>query len=390
MIKTITIENYKALKHVTLELTPIHALIGPNDSGKTSILNALAALSRSTDLPLQQAFDGAWEGRDLVWHGDSTNLVGFDCSLEEGSVISYHLTCHFSAQGRNVLIQSEWIREDGQEEDCRSLNHATTRVAQLQAGNPAPSNSLVEKCRRVHDLLTGVHYYRWNPRMLALPVAADSTRRLRMKPDGFGLALMLDDILGFDREVFSKLETKFRSIFPEISSIKLVRQPAFRSPSDEREQVSRIEQADGKGIVFELSSNKQLVPASQASDGVLLILAYLAILFSPEHPRLVLVEEPENGIHPRRLREVMQILRAIVSEQSRTQVVLTTHSPHAVDLLSPDEVTLCTKAVDGSVVVTRLADSPSVKDQLSIFTLGEIWTAEGDTDLARTQVVSGS
>jgi AAA15 family ATPase/GTPase len=44
MIRTFRVQNYKALRDVTLELTPMHLLIGPNDSGKTSILEALAAL----------------------------------------------------------------------------------------------------------------------------------------------------------------------------------------------------------------------------------------------------------------------------------------------------------------------------------------------------------
>jgi len=164
---------------------------------------------------------------------------------------------------------------------------------------------------------------------------------------------------------------------------------AFRSPSDEPEQVSRLDQADGKGIYFELRGGKQLVPASQASDGILLILGYLAVLFSPEPPKLLLIEEPENGIHPKRLQEVLTVLRELVAEKSHTQIVLTTHSPYAVSLLEPQEVTLCTKR-GGAVIVKRMADSKLVQEQSSIFTLGEIWTAEGDEDLAQDRAASSS
>jgi predicted ATPase len=111
------------------------------------------------------------------------------------------------------------------------------------------------------------------------------------------------------------------------------------------------------------------------------------VLSSPERPSLLLVEEPENGIHPKRLRDVLRILRDLVAQQSRTQVVFTTHSPYAVDLLEPNEVTLCTKRVDGSVEVKRMADSETVREQHSLFTLGEIWTAEGDETLARDSAV---
>ncbi len=383
MITTFSVQNYKALRDVTLNLTPIHALIGPNDSGKTSILNALAAFSRSTELALQNAFDGAWEGRELVWHGDAAGVVRLSAEMTENATqLGYVLACRFPNTGRNVLLQEEKIILDA-ELDCPGKGHSFSLVARVFVQNEDANENLKNACRRVHGLLGGVHSYRWNPRMLALPVAADSTRRFRMKADGFGLAVMLDDILGYDRELFGRLEARFRSIFPEIASIKLKRQPAFRSPAEEREQVSRLDQADGKGLYFELRGTNQQVPASQASDGVLLILAYMAVLFSPEPPRLLLIEEPENGIHPKRLHEVLQILRALVAAQSRTQVVLTTHSPYAVDLFAPGEVTLCTKHGDGSVALTRLADNPSVREQASIFSLGEIWTAEGDEDLAR-------
>ena len=128
--------------------------------------------------------------------------------------------------------------------------------------------------------------------------------------------------------------------------------------------------------------NGDPLPAAQASDGMMLVLAYLAILFSPKPPSLLLIEEPENGVHPRRLQEVLRILRELVSEQDRTQVVLTTHSPYVVDLFKPEEVTLCLKGADGAVTTYRLSDSKSVREQMDIFQLGEIWTAEGDEALA--------
>src|SRR5437016_3939893 len=69
MITQFRIQNYKALRDVTLDLTPIHVLIGPNDSGKTSILEAIAAMCRSVDHILGEAFAGSWDGHQLVWRG---------------------------------------------------------------------------------------------------------------------------------------------------------------------------------------------------------------------------------------------------------------------------------------------------------------------------------
>jgi hypothetical protein len=239
--------------------------------------------------------------------------------------------------------------------------------------------------RAVKELLDGVHYYRWVPRFLALPVAPDLKRSFRMESNGFGLALCLDEILNFNRDRFIELEKRFTGIFPHITSVKLIQEMAYRAPVDASDQVTILQKTDGKGLYFKLSTAEQLVPASQVSDGTLLVLAYLAVLYLPQPPRVLLVEEPENGIHPKRLRDVLRILRDLVHEQSHTQVVLTTHSPYALDLFSPEEVTLCTMQDNGEVKTTRLSKSLAVRRQADVFTLGEIWTSEGDEAIAHAE-----
>jgi predicted ATPase len=86
---------------------------------------------------------------------------------------------------------------------------------------------------------------------------------------------------------------------------------------------------------------------------------------------------------------VLTILRELVQEQSHTQIVLTTHSPYALDLFKPEEVTLCTMQDNGEVKTTRLSESPTVMNQTGVFTLGEIWTAEGDDAIARAEETTG-
>jgi hypothetical protein len=239
-----------------------------------------------------------------------------------------------------------------------------------------------EAAKLVRDALAGVHYYRWNARMLALPVAPDSSRRFRMESTGFGLALCLDDILGYDRDRFIEMERRFRAIFPQVKSIKLIPEPAYKGASDATQMVPTLNRSDGKGIYFEFVGSTKLVSASQVSDGMLLVLAYLAVLNLPEPPRVILIEEPENGIHPKRLEDVLRIVRDLVGEQKQSQVIMTTHSPYVVDLFEPQSVSLCQKGPDGCVTARRLSESKKVRDQLDVFSLGEIWTAEGDEILA--------
>jgi predicted ATPase len=392
MIERVRIQNYKALRDVTLELTPIHVLIGPNDSGKSSIFEAIAALCRSVDHPLAQAFTGAWQGRELVWQQQCEIPVELTASVSsEREAFDYSLGVVFGPSGRTARTSSEYVRIAATPPriEFGATGSDFSRVCQIASRGNRANDQLNNLASLVFDSLLGIQLYRWDSRYLSLPVAPDKDRRFRMEPSGFGLALCLDDILGYDRDSFIELERRFTDIFPHIKSIKLMQESAYKSPADDPEQIETLHKSDGKGIHFELVGGAT-VRARQMSDGVLLVLAYLAVMHLPKPPRMVLVEEPENGIHPKRLRDVLSILRSLVGRQSQTQIVMTTHSPYLVDLFEPMEVTLCQKQADGSVAVHRLSESKAVRQQLDVFSLGEIWTAEGDEALAEAAAAAGA
>jgi predicted ATPase len=379
MITQFRVQNYKALRDVTLDLTPLHVLIGPNDSGKTSILEAIGALCRSASHGIVDAFEGPWEGQSLVWRqGEQGPFIRLAVSLKSGTMnAEYELTCSFEAQGRNVKVSRETIGRGG---TPFALNARRRSTWVHESSSHVPANDDDRLVAFVRESLSGVHYYRWNPKLMALPVAPDATRRFRMEQSGFGLALLLDDILGYDRRSFDRLEDQFRQIFPQVRSIKLISEPAFKAPSDTTRPIPMLQQADGKGLYFEFESS--LVSAAQVSDGLLLILAYVTLLHLPEPPRVILIEEPENGIHPKRLQDVLGILRRLVGDGTQSQVLITTHSPYVLDTFRADEVSMCRKGEDGAVTTHRLSHSKTVREQLDVFTLGEIWTAEGDEKLA--------
>ena len=105
MIETFRVQNYKALRDVTLSLTPIHVLIGPNDSGKTSILEALsAALCRTAASANAEAFEGRWDGLDLVWNRDDSAQVVFDTVISRDNLLlNYQTTFRFRDTGRQIV-----------------------------------------------------------------------------------------------------------------------------------------------------------------------------------------------------------------------------------------------------------------------------------------------
>jgi predicted ATPase len=122
-----------------------------------------------------------------------------------------------------------------------------------------------------------------------------------------------------------------------------------------------------------------------ASAGVRLLLSFVALAFHPNPPKIVLVEEPETGIHPKRLKEVVQFLRDL-SEGKHTgqpvQVIATTHSPYLLDLvnLETDQLLVFQREVDGSCTA-KPADPKRLGLFLDEFMLGEVWYNQGENGL---------
>lgn len=385
MITQFHVANYKALRDVTLDLTPIHVLIGPNNSGKSSLLEAIALLGRS----VEQNANGWWPNgtnlRGLLWDASGDNKFSLGCQLTDGKLKgSYGFSCGFSPTNPKFVAITEvaWKPEGG---ELIAFPKVSAPWAAVHFHIQHPDSDSVHSAltEQLYDALKGMQILRWNPRMLKTPVILSSEHNFSLHNTGFGLAQCLDDILGHDRITFGAIESMLAEIFPEIAGIELRSEQGYAWPGQGRSEDTPLpgNQA-GKSIYFKLRDGKS-IPAAQASDGVMIVLGYLALLHVPKPPRMVLLEEPENGIHPQRLKEVMGFLRQLVLDRPGTQILMTTHSPYLLDAFEPAEVTHCAKAPDGSISTHRLSEVPEVMSQRKVFSLGEIWTAEGDDLLAK-------
>ncbi|TWT93947.1 AAA family ATPase [Stieleria varia] len=366
MLKTIRVTNFKAIASAELELSPLHLLIGPNDSGKTSFLEAIAAISRSLDHALGMTFLGRWNGQQLVHSGSGGSKVSIEADIDGSIAGTYRLEAEFPTADRTVTLKSADF--DGKSiayGNVSTLTGHPSRPAMLDQQHFAIADSLKQN-------LCPCWYLRWSARNLSLPATLSPERHLRIAGNGFGLPTMLDDLLGESRENFGRLEKTFCSQFPGVVGIELKQEKAFDSPVDDPEQTLSLKPGNGKQLYFRLE-NGASIPAPQAAEGMLYTLAYLAISYLPDPPKILLVEEPENGIHPGRVREIVRLLRKMTEQSPAIQIIMTSHSPYLVDEMKPNEVTWC-RRVNGSITTQRLDTNETVRQQQDLFELGEIWS----------------
>lgn len=172
---------------------------------------------------------------------------------------------------------------------------------------------------------------------------------------GAGLAGVYDAIINRDVDAFGEIASQVRSLFPSVAKIGLTNVTSST-----------------KAIAVTLRDGT-VVPAGAMSEGLLYFLGFAALPYIRE-TRLILVEEPENGLHPARVAEVMGVLRK-VSEHS--QVVMATHSPLVVNELEGHEVSVITRDESGTHA-TLIKDTPSFEERSQVYALGELWVSYSD------------
>lgn len=187
--------------------------------------------------------------------------------------------------------------------------------------------------------------------------------------DGTGLSALIDYLLRHDRARFNALEDALRQRLPDLKDLTIsTPQPAARA------------------LTFRMKEGFEL-PVSRTSVGAQLLVFFLALSYHPSPPGIILLEEPENGVHPRRLEDVLRLLRDITKGMHcghPAQVILTTHSPYLLDHvnLDEDEVLVFRRNDDGSRTCEPV-NRERLKVFLDDFMLGEVWFNQKEEGLIK-------
>jgi predicted ATPase len=137
------------------------------------------------------------------------------------------------------------------------------------------------------------------------------------------LAAFLNTLQATDKVQFQALENALHMTVPSINGID-------------------VSVNNYGNVELKLVEGQTPIPASIVSEGTLRVLGLLALSTSKEQPSLIGIEEPENGIHPRRIRLITSLLET--RARRNTQVIITTHSPILIDLIPHESLYVCRKS----------------------------------------------
>ena len=320
VIASVAFRNYKALRGARLALQPFNLLIGPNGSGKTSLIQALMRLQSLAAAPTP-----ARTRRSQASRTGSPELA-------------FRFTKPYAA----LRVRLRCIAEDS----CDLLEVTPARSRNWPA---------------LRRALGGIRAYHFDHRSMYQPGARGDGAELTA--NGGNLAAVLHRLQALAPAAFAQLQGELVRNIPEFGRIE------FSAPN--RAQIE---------FALRLADGSELVRAEDLSQGTLYVLGMLAVVFDPEPAPVVCLEEIDRGIHPRLLREVRDLLyrlsypAAFGDERPPVQVVATTHSPYLLDLFRehPDEIVITHKH-GNRAGFERLAGRADLKELLSEGSLGDMW-----------------
>jgi len=416
MIHRLRIQGYKSLQDVELRgLSRLVLLFGPNSAGKSNLLDALDLLSHlvredtlgaafqrhrgnrlERPLPVRWFFYGARDEepeRDMAFELDfelqPRIIEDLNRDLEEREVseelkrpytrvtqrrLRYELELRYEAESRALQVTHESLvplRRDGEP------NETIVPYIKHEAGQPQISVKLERQAHpRIYDLprgrtlLSEVGDSVNHPHLVATSQELRSLRVYYVEPARMRSAV--SDIEATDPGPHGEQLASFFHWLQRkhpIAYRNLVHNLGRLVPGLEGLEVR--EGAEGFLELWVAERERGEFPASLISEGTLRLLCLLGIAATPRPPAIVGYEEPENGVNPARLSEMLSILENAAVSATGTQFFLTTHAPEVIDFFETATRILCRHSVGGSEFVPY-EDLPLFRSQELEESLGRI------------------
>jgi len=375
-IEYLRVKNYRALADIEFRgITPLLVLLGPNGSGKSTVFDVFAFLSECFTTGLRRAWDKRNRFKELRTRG-AEGPIEFELKYREkprDPLITYRLDIEEKARG--PVVSQEWLqwRRGRHGKPFRFLSFSMGKGIAIAGEEPDEQDERIDEELESPDMLAvnTLGQFTRHPRVSALRrfitdwhlsyLTADTTRGVPEAGPQERLSTVGDNL----PNVIQYLKEQHPRQLAKVIGVLADRVPRL-------ERVDAEIMLDGR-LLLQLKDAPfdEPVLAKFASDGTLKMLAYLTLLYDPEPPQFIGIEEPENQVHPRLLRGLCEECR---NAAARSQVFVTTHSPFFVNGLQAKELWVLYRDERGYTQARRAADMKGIPEFMDNGgQLGHLW-----------------
>ncbi len=352
-LEKIKIKGFKSIRDQELDVMPINMLIGSNGSGKSNFIDAFTFLHEIAQGNLR---------RYVKIHGGAERLIHF--GSKETETIKLKVWFNNSVDQYEIALQPTTTDELVPVDETayywkKSTYDNPYRESLLSSGSEAAISS--DKIRGVSSYVKSAlnswrvyHFHDTGPSSPMIKVSdVDDNRFLRS--DASNLAAFLNLLKEEHEQEYTIIRNTVRRIAPFFDDFVLM---------------PRALDETGIRLEWKHKGTDKYFDVSDFSDGTLRFIALTTLLMQPSKlkPSVILLDEPELGLHP----SAITVLGAMIRQASNdVQIIASTQSPFLLDMFEPEEVVIVERD-NGESVFTRLS-SNELSEWLQEFSLGELW-----------------
>ena len=323
-LEKIHIKNYLSLRDVTLPFKPLTVVVGPNASGKTNVLNALARLNAmmvDEKLPSNELIQKS------LWAGEGKKICfNLHTKVEENQTLYYldvkpKPSSPFHAEQLLVNDIEVILIQDGKgivrdEIGDKEMPYNSNELALRSAGNYG--NKPIT--RTLTEFIKKWEFYTFDPDWIRMSLTKfiPKKKEIRESPKLGIIGTELPEVLW---NWYENVPESFRNVSEALDN-------STNLKIDQRS-------IDGQNQLCLMEGYKNPIPLKNASDGTLRLIAYYILLNESELPPLIAIEEPERNLHPGALSELANVFEQIAQY---SQVIITTHSSQLLGAFNPESL----------------------------------------------------
>ncbi|OLS13930.1 MAG: hypothetical protein RBG13Loki_2433 [Promethearchaeota archaeon CR_4] len=349
----IMIRGFKSIHELDLELRSMNVLIGINGSGKSNFISIFSLLNQIVEKNLQN-YVGISGGADsLLYFGRKTTEEIY-VKLNFGKN-AYEVTL-------NPTVKDTLIFKD---ETCyfKYDDHIKKNPYPVRLGSGHEETQLYEEARThpgkiaqyvLNDLKSWkVFHFHDTSESAKIKQTGDIGDNERLRPDASNLAAFLYMLQQTHLDYYEKIVSTIRLAAPFFDDF-------FLRPSPLNKSKILLEWRE-KG-------SDKYFNANTLSDGTLRFMCLATLLLQPKPPSLIIIDEPELGLHPYAIRLLGELLHRC---STQSQLIIATQSVTIVDLFAADDLIVVERREKQSIL--RRVDARTIKEWLEDYSMGELW-----------------
>ena len=342
MLSRVIIDGYKSIQHTDVELRPINILIGSNGVGKTNFISFFKLINIIYEQRLH----------NYTMQNSAERL--FHYGLKQTSELKGYLA--FEDNAYEVRLQARdngslFIAEERSYYQSSSFNVSNIDESQIK-------NSSTYRDRWLRDYLQSYKIFHFHDTSKGAPLrsSANINDNRYLKTDGSNLPAFLFMLQEKYPKTLRRIELTIRSVMPYFGNFSLA--PSLLDESQINLQWSDIE------------NNEKYFDANDLSDGSIRFIALATLLLQPTLPKVIIIDEPELGLHPTAIVKLAGMIKSVASRDC--QVIISTQSVNLINNFDAEDI-ITVDRKDKQTTFNRL-NNDTLQHWLNDYSLGELWT----------------